>query len=97
MPKWKDYRKANRAEQKKWDKYYNALMEHENGHKEIAIAAARKIESELLTLSNFADKHSLERHANFKAKMIIRESRKHQKQFDIETQHGLTTGVVLEK
>jgi len=48
VPRWADYQKASWDRQQKWDKFYKSLMDHENGHKDIAIEAAKKIENELL-------------------------------------------------
>lgn len=94
MPKWADYRKANRDQKQKWDAFYEKLMEHENGHKDIAIETAKKIENELLKL-NSTDEHLLKNAARSKASKIIKNSRDRQKKFDYETRHGAKTGVVL--
>ncbi|MEJ2039886.1 MAG: DUF922 domain-containing protein [Desulfosarcinaceae bacterium] len=95
MPRWTDYRKANKDQQQKWDEYYNALMDHENGHKDIAVAAARKIENELLKLAHFLDEDQLKKTAHLRARMILRGYNARQKKFDLMTEHGKKTGVVL--
>ena len=94
MPKWADYRKANRDQQQKWDAFYDKLMDHENGHKDIAIEAAKEIENELLKL-NSTDGHVLKNDARSKARKIIKNSWDRQKIFDDQTGHGVKTGVVL--
>lgn len=95
MPKWTDYRKANRDQQGRWDEYYNSLLAHENGHKDIAIEAAKTIENELLKLKNFPKKDLLESKAKLIAKAILERYRERQRQFDQETGHGVKTGVIL--
>lgn len=94
MPRWADYQKAGWDQQQKWDKFYKSLMEHENGHKDIAIEAAKKVENELLKL-NFPSEKMLKEAAKSKAWRIIKNSWVLQKQYDEDTDHGVKTGTVL--
>ena len=95
LPKWGDYRRAHRDEQKKWDDYYRALLEHEYGHKDIAINAARAIEDRLLNMERLNDRAHHECRARKIAESILRECKELQKQYDVETDHGRNRGVLL--
>jgi predicted secreted Zn-dependent protease len=94
MPRWADYQKASWDQQQKWDKFYASLMEHENGHKDIAIEAAKEIENKLLNSYSPSEK-ILRKVANSMAWMIIKKSWVLQKQYDENTKHGVKTGAVL--
>ena len=95
MPRWTDYRKANRDEQKRWDIYYKALMDHENGHKNIAIDAAKKLCNTLVQLESHKGKAELKSIGTIRANEIYRECKILNKQFDDETEHGVKTGAIM--
>jgi predicted secreted Zn-dependent protease len=95
LPKWKDYRRAGREEQKRWDAYYRALLEHEQGHKEIAVKAARAIEDRLLNMQRMGDRADLDDKAREIAERVFRECNELQAQYDVETDHGRHRGVLL--
>jgi predicted secreted Zn-dependent protease len=96
VPRWGDYRRADREEQKKWDAYYKALLEHEHGHKDIALNAARNIENGLLNMERFDNRADLEYKAEKIAQSIFRECDELQRQYDVETNHGRNRGVLLQ-
>ena len=95
MPKWADYKKANWGEQKRWDAYYKALLDHEKCHKDIAVAAAMKLCRVLVELKSPIGKEELRKIGNFKYWEIYRECKKLNQQFDDKTGHGHKTGVIL--
>ena len=95
LPKWKDYRRAHRNEQKKWDAYYRALLKHETGHKDIAINSARSIEDRLLNMERVTDRADLERRVKSIAETIFQECKELQAQYDAKTDHGRNRGVLL--
>lgn len=88
MPKWVDYPKANRDEQIRWDNFYKKLLEHESTHKDIDIAAARKLCRTLAELKTTEGKRSLLQLANKKDHEIYKECKIKNEKFDKETNHG---------
>ena len=95
MPKWVDYRKAHRDEQKRWDVFYKALMDHENIHRDIAIGSAKKLCNTLIELESHSGKTELKNIWTIRAKKIYRECRILNKQFDDDTEHGVKTGAIM--
>lgn len=95
MPKWQDYRKAHRDEQKRWDVYYEKLLKHEHNHRDIDIAAAEELCSALVELRTTAGKDSLLKLAAIRAKAVYRKCKKLNKQYDKETEHGRKEGIKL--
>ena len=78
-----------------WDKYYSALYEHEQGHKNIGLKAAHEIEGEIAAMAPMPSCSELEKRANEKAKDVIKKYSLIEKNYDRTTNHGLNTGVVF--
>lgn len=95
MPRWVDYRRANWDEQRRWDVFYKALLDHEDGHKDIAVATAKKLCQTLAELESDIGKAALMKKGYSRAKEIYKECKILNQQFDIETEHGRKTGAIL--
>lgn len=54
LPAWQNYASADARLQQQWDRYYNALYEHEKGHRGFGIQAAREIERAILDVGDLA-------------------------------------------
>ena len=91
LPKWVNRDDSNSTLIRKWDQYHTALIDHENGHKDIGVNAAKEIESQLLKLSS-SNCSSLERKANTLGKKILNEYIAIEKEYDKETNHGMNNG-----
>ena len=94
LPKWKNRGDSNGMLRNKWDKYYMALINHENGHKKFGIGAAEEIESQLIKLSSKSCK-TLEKKANALGKNIIDKYASLEKEYDEETNHGMNNGAIF--
>ena len=78
-----------------WEKYYAALFEHEQGHKDLGVKAALEIENQLLNMGSRRSCEQLELDANKMAKDVVDKYSRLEKEFDRSTNHGLNTGAVF--
>ncbi len=95
MPKWVNYSSAKKEVRQIWDKYYKALLDHENGHKEIGLKAADEIEKEIKKIKPKSSCDELERDINRNGDYVIAKYNSVEKEYDRKTNHGLNTGVIL--
>lgn len=79
----------------RWERYYAALVEHEQGHKDLGVKAAREIEQRLSAMGPRDDCRQLELDANTMATKVIERYREMEQAYDRSTNHGLNTGVVF--
>jgi predicted secreted Zn-dependent protease len=93
MPKISDDFPVDSGIRSSFDKYYKALLKHEQGHKNSGLYAARDIEKELLSLGEFNNCRRLEKIANNKGKNIIEKYNQRDKDYDQRTDHGRIEGV----
>lgn len=95
MPKLVTYSSLNTAVKNKWDKYYFALINHENGHKNFGIQAANKIEKAILEMDKRNTCSELEKTANNLGYQIIKQYILEEQKYDQITNHGVTQGAVF--
>ena len=79
----------------RWEKYYAALLEHEQGHKDLGIKAANEIEQRISGMGPRANCSQLEQDANAIGKSVIDKYSRIEKKYDRSTKHGLNTGAVF--
>lgn len=80
-PRWTDRSSAPAGLQARWNRMITNLTQHEEGHGQIGLDAAREIEQSGCK-GNPMD--------------IIEKWVRHEKRYDKKTRHGLTQGVVLD-
>ena len=80
----------------RWENYYSALLDHEQGHKELGMKAANEIEQTISTMEPRTSCSQLERDANKLGKAVIDKYSRLEKEYDRTTNHGLKTGVILQ-
>jgi len=95
FPKWKDISYALPDLQDKWNAYIKALKEHEDGHKDIAVQAAREIESSLPNLGASPSCEDLTIRANGLAMEILEKYKNLEEAYDEATRFGETQGAVF--
>ncbi len=78
-----------------WKKYYAALLDHEQGHKDLGVKAAIEIENKLSNMGPRRSCKQLELEANKMGKSVIDKYRQLEKEYDRSTNHGLNTGAVF--
>jgi predicted secreted Zn-dependent protease len=95
LPQWQDQAKANAQVTAQWQKYYQALQLHENGHKNHGLQAANLILQRLLTFSAYSSCQELEQAANHAIHEIIDRYAQADVDYDRRTGHGKTQGAVF--
>ncbi len=95
LPQWQPSRHVSDEVETLWDDYYTALVEHEDQHKDIAVEMAEEIENALYELEGESSCKRLKKVANATANDILDEYKEAQKQFDVDTDHGMNEGAVF--
>lgn len=75
-----------------WVDYERALVQHEQGHGDIAIEAGAEVEAALLSMQPSEDCERLSRDADALAMEIIDDYRERNDAYDSDTDHGVTQG-----
>lgn len=76
-------------------RYIRNLRLHEDGHRDIARAAAEKIDAGIRRLPSMASCDALSRAANQFGQGVLAETRVIERQYDVSTEHGCTQGACL--
>lgn len=79
----------------RWEDYYAALFEHEQGHKDLGVQAANEVENRILAMGPRDSCAQLELDANTIGKQVIDRYSLIEKEYDRSTNHGLNTGAVF--
>ena len=95
LPKLATNVQLSAERQAEWDRYAQALLEHEQQHRDYAIAAARELQSALQTLNGWHPCGQLEDQVNDKADRVLDKYERLEREFDQRTDHGAKDGVVL--
>lgn len=95
LPKLAKNTQADSDAKRRWNNYYRALIAHENGHRDFGIEAATEIETALLSMGQRSNCKTLETEANELAHSIISEYGERNKQYDVDTRHGMNDGAVF--
>lgn len=86
---------ATAGARRQFDTYVRLLREHEDGHRRIARDAAHAVDSAILTLRPMASCKLLSRAANQLGQSILQDTRRIERQYDTDTDHGCTQGACL--
>lgn len=86
---------ANEDAKHRWKRYYRALIDHENGHRDFGVKAANEVEYALSKMGSRRSCTTLENDANKLGKEIVRKFNAQEKQYDIDTRHGMNDGAVF--
>lgn len=95
LPRWVDEADADDALRARWSSYYTALVEHEYGHRDFGIRAAREIEDALGGLEPQSSCQALTRSANRTGKRLLGKIVAEEKAYDRNTNHGMNDGAVF--
>ena len=94
-PRWVNKDKAAPELQHHWTRYMSHLETHENGHKDIGIAATAAIEKAIRQMPAHRSCRALEAAANALAEETLDTYRTHEADYDRKTGHGRTQGAVF--
>ncbi len=95
LPKWVNKAESPPALRHRWERYMKALQMHENGHKDIGIAAAADIEAAIARMPAERTCEALELAANALGESILETYRALETDYDRHTGHGQTQGAVF--
>lgn len=96
LPKLLNLEQIDAVQRKRWQQYYPALMQHEQGHADIGRQVASQIEQRLLSLPPAPDCQRLSTEANAQAQQLLEQSRREHRRYDALTGHGKTQGAYLD-
>lgn len=80
----------------KWEAYMSGLVDHENGHRDMAIAAAEDLTRTVAALAPAASCGELKRTVRKLCRQRMKQLEREAKRYDEATNHGGTQGAVLE-
>lgn len=95
LPKWSVQFLGNKELRIKWIRYIDALKKHEDGHRDIGIGAAKRIEAALYKVGTRPRCDTLGAEANAIAYKILDDFRRKEIEYDRSTGHGRTQGAVF--
>jgi predicted secreted Zn-dependent protease len=85
LPQWKQYEQARDPEKMAWNRMFRKLRDHEDGHVEIAVAAAGKLAEDLIGQTTAQALKMLD--------AAVRRMKSEQQKLDDATDHGAKPGV----
>jgi predicted secreted Zn-dependent protease len=95
MPRWTAVDEASETLRDKWQHYFDALREHELGHRDFGVRAAAEIEDAVARMEPGQDCLSLGEAANAIGHRILEKYRQEEIAYDLKTRHGYTQGAVF--
>lgn len=95
LPKLISYSGLSSPIKKKWDSYYKALINHEEGHKNFGVNSAQNIEKAILNMDKKNTCPELKKSANNIAHNIIKKYVDREKEYDRITHYGVKQGAIF--
>jgi len=95
LPRWDPPSEADPELVGIWRRYSTALEAHEEGHAQIALAAACEVRQELRSLEPRPDCARMELAADQATQAVIDRYHELELRYDLETDHGATDAAVL--
>ena len=88
MPRWNAAASEDETLKAAWVRYFKLLAAHEEGHKQLALAAAKEARKRILQLKPTASCSELETAINREGKKAIDQFVEREKVYDARTDHG---------
>jgi predicted secreted Zn-dependent protease len=95
LPRWTPPANAKHKLVKRWNAFDAALRKHENGHRDIAIAAANDVASRVAATKPASDCSALKKTLGAMADGVVRDYRDKEDSYDVTTQHGAVQGATF--
>ncbi len=95
LPRWNPPSNAAPALVKRWNEFATAVRKHEDGHRDIAVAAAHEIEAGAKREPSQRDCDALKKKLSRTADATLREFRDKENSYDVTTMHGRTQGATF--
>jgi predicted secreted Zn-dependent protease len=96
LPRWMPPKNASPVLVKKWNTFADALRKHEDGHRDIAIEAARVVTDRAGAAQSEADCATLKKRLERIADDTLREYKDKESSYDVTTLHGQTQGATFQ-
>ncbi|BDX06187.1 DUF922 domain-containing protein [Planctobacterium marinum] len=95
LPELLPQSQASEAQIQQFNRFYEALLVHEEGHKALGVKAANEVD-EYLGMPNISETcETLQIRVNEEISALIQKYKQLNEQYDVETQHGKTQGAVV--
>ena len=95
LPRWMPPQNAPPALVKRWNTFADALRKHEDGHRDLAIEAARAVTDRVAKVRPDYDCAVLKRRLGRVAEQTVREYKDKESSYDVMTMHGQTQGATF--
>ena len=95
LPRWMPPKNASPVLVKQWNTFADALRKHEDGHRDIAIEAARVVTDRVGAAQAESDCATLKRRLERIADDTLREYKDKESSYDVTTLHGQTQGATF--
>jgi predicted secreted Zn-dependent protease len=95
MPRWSGPTNAPESTRQMWQRYVDALGQHEAGHGAIALTAAADLQKRIKEIGDAPDCDNLKARINALGQQVMEEHRRRDREYDERTRHGATQGAVL--
>jgi predicted secreted Zn-dependent protease len=95
LPRWEKASAPEPGLVALWNRYFAALRVHEDGHRDLAVSAAREVRRALARERGAADCEALKKRMNSKANSLLDRLRRDQAAYDRATDDGKKQGVRL--
>jgi predicted secreted Zn-dependent protease len=95
MPQWRESEAATEEVQSEWKRFHEALLQHEAGHGQIALAAAAEMHRQVAAIGVEPDQTALKQRVEQLVEQVTSEYRRRETEYDRLTEHGATQGVRL--
>ncbi len=95
LPRWADEARADGALRDQWRRYLAALTQHEDGHAQNGLGAARDIDAAIARLPAESNCDAMSARANAAGQAILRQYNQRDLDYDRDTGHGRSQGAVF--
>ena len=95
LPRWMPPKNASPALVKRWNTFADALRKHEDGHRDLAIEAARVVTDRVGAVPSENDCATLKKRLERIADDTLREYKDKESSYDVTTMHGQTQGATF--
>lgn len=96
LPRWNAPEDARPDLVKRWDRFAAAVRKHEDGHRDIAIEAARVVTDRVGAVPSENDCATLKKRLERIADDTLREYKDKESSYDVTTMHGQTQGATFQ-
>lgn len=89
LPRWINNSSASTNVQSWWTWYYDGLLKHENGHRDLGIETAREVQRKIAEVQPHKTCKELYETANKAGNRVLEKYKQLERDYDARTKHGL--------